>query len=108
MLYEVITEQLMRSRYSAFVLANINYLMNSHHPQTRPTKERKAILKWAKSVHWKGLEIIDHKFGSVNDMDGYVEFKASFIENGEPGCIHENSHFVKENGKWYYESGIHK
>jgi SEC-C motif-containing protein len=100
-------EQLMRSRYTAFVLADINYLLNSHHPKTRPTKERKQILKWAKSVHWMGLHIVSKKAGSESDSEGWVEFKASYIEDNFPGCIHENSYFVKENGKWFYKSGVH-
>lgn len=100
-------EQLMRSRYSAFVVADINYLMNSHHPQTRPTKERKSILKWTKSVEWLGLQIITTKAGTKSDIEGWVEFKATFIENGKIDCIHENSYFVKEKGRWFYKSGVH-
>lgn len=38
-------EQLMRSRYSAFVLANGDYLMQTHHSSTRPTNEKKNIVK---------------------------------------------------------------
>lgn len=99
-------EQLMRSRYSAFASANISYLMNSHHPTTRPTKERKEIHKWTKSVQWMGLNIISKKAGEVFDVEGWVEFKATFMENGKIEYIHENSYFVKENRQWYYKSGI--
>lgn len=42
----ITAEQLMRSRYSAFVLANGDYLMDSHHPSTRPIKEKKDIVSW--------------------------------------------------------------
>lgn len=101
-------EQLMRSRYSAYVVANINYLLNSHHRLTRPTKDRKSILKWTKSVKWLKLEIVQIQTGQVNDNDGYVEFKAFYAENGSIECIHENSYFVKENSLWYYKSGTHK
>ncbi|WP_262914002.1 YchJ family metal-binding protein [Polaribacter sargassicola] len=34
-------EVLMRSRYSAFVMANIDYLQKSHHSKTRPSKRKK-------------------------------------------------------------------
>lgn len=101
-------EQLMRSRYSAYVTGDINYLLNSHHYQTRPTKERKNILKWTKSVNWLGLEVISTKLGQIADKEGYVEFKALFMENGKVECIHENSYFVKENNSWYYKSGDYK
>ncbi len=95
-------EQLMRSRYSAYVVANVNYLLNSHHPNTRPTKERKSILKWTKSLSWISLEIISKQKGQPIDKEGNVEFKALYMENGKIECIHENSYFVKENNRWYY------
>ena len=101
-------EQLMRSRYSAYVVANVNYLMNSHHPNTRPTKEQKSILKWTKSLSWISLEIISKQKGQPIDKEGNVEFKALYMQNGKIESIHENSYFVKENNKWYYKSGIHK
>jgi SEC-C motif-containing protein len=101
-------EQLMRSRYSAFVVANVNYLMDSHHPNTRPLKERKSMLKWTKSLTWISLEIISKQKGQQMDTEGNVEFRALYIENGNIEYIHENSYFVKENNKWFYKSGIHK
>lgn len=101
-------EQLMRSRYSGYVVADIDYLMKSHHSTTRPLKEKQSILKWTKSIKWMGLTIVATQNGLATDNDGYVEFKALFMENGKMGCIHENSYFVKENTVWYYKSGIHK
>ena len=101
------SEALMRSRYSAFVIADVEYLMRTHHSSTRPVKEKKAILKWTKSVTWMGLQIIRTKAGKSTDDEGWVEFRASYLENGSPQCIHENSYFVKEKGVWYYKSGVH-
>jgi len=101
-------EILMRSRYSAYVVANVNFLLNSHHPLTRPTSVRKSILKWTKSVHWLGLEIIAKQNGLEKDSKGYVEFKASFMNKGNVECIHENSYFVKNNNQWFYKSGTLK
>ncbi len=95
-------QQLMRSRYSAFVLANGNYLMQTHHSSTRPITEKKAIVKWAKSVAWIKLEILETTKGLEKDEEGTVTFNASFFENGKVDVIHEKSAFVKENGKWYY------
>lgn len=100
-------EELMRSRYTAFTLANIDYLMRSHHSSTRPVKDRKNIQKWAASVQWMGLVIIHTKAGSAADDLGYVEFRALFLENGKMDEIHEKSLFERENGKWVYVSGEH-
>lgn len=93
-------EILMRSRYSAFVLANIDYLQKSHHSNTRPTKlEKREILSWTKSVEWIKLDILQKTKNTV-------EFKAYFEENGILNYIHENSLFVKENGHWVYKSAL--
>ena len=93
-------EILMRSRYSAFVLANISYLQASHHPATRPSnKEKRAILAWTRSVEWLRLEVL-------NSTKNTVEFKAYFIEEGVIDCIHENSLFCNTNGSWAYKSAL--
>ena len=91
-------EELMRSRYTAFVLANIEYLQKSHHVSTRPRKkEKKEILDWTKSVEWIRLEVI-------NSTENTVEFKAYFMEKGKLNVIHENSFFCKENEHWVYKN----
>jgi len=95
-------EQLMRSRYTAYVLCNIEYLMNSHHSSTRPIKDQEEILKWTNSVKWIKLEVLNCSEGSVSDVKGTVEFKAHFEENKMPEVIHEHSKFVKENDHWVY------
>jgi len=96
-------EALMRSRYSAFVLANITYLQRSHHSSTRPSKrEKTAIEKWTKSVDWLKLDVLTITESTVADNTGTVEFKAFFMENGAINVIHENSKFCKENKHWVY------
>ncbi|MCX7551409.1 YchJ family protein [Xanthomarina sp. F2636L] len=95
-------EQLMRSRYSAFVLANGDYLMQTHHKSTRPIAEKEAIVKWAKSVKWIKLEVLKTTKGLKNDEEGTVIFNAYFNENGTNNNIHEKSAFIKENNTWYY------
>tara|TARA_R110002049_G_C8988739_1_gene548859 strand:- start:404 stop:790 length:387 start_codon:yes stop_codon:yes gene_type:complete len=95
-------EQLMRSRYSAFVLADGDYLMATHHSSKRPIKEKKAIVKWAKSVQWIRLEVLETSNGSINDVEGIVTFNAYFFEKGKVDVINEKSAFVKENNQWFY------
>jgi len=95
-------QQLMRSRYSAYVMGNVAYLMQSHHGSTRPISEQKEILNWTKSVKWLSLEVLSFTNGEVNDVKGTVEFKAHFEENGLKDIIHENSKFIRENNHWVY------
>ena len=99
--------ELMRSRYAAFTVANIDYLMQSHHSSTRPLKQRKSIQKWTESVHWMGLVILSTMAGEANDDIGFVEFRALYVEAGKMQQIHEKSLFKRENQKWVYVSGEH-
>lgn len=95
-------EQLMRSRYTAYVLANIDYLMQSHHSSTRPIREKQEIVDWTTSVDWIKLEVLNATHGLESDEKGTVEFKAYFKDKEGEQVLHENSKFVKENNHWVY------
>ena len=100
-------EDLMRSRYTAFVKGNGQYLQKSHHPKTRPSKkEAIEIEEWAKSVDWIKLEVLNSTKGTSIDTEGTVEFKAYFYENSRVSIIHENSYFEKVSGLWEYKSQL--
>jgi SEC-C motif-containing protein len=90
-------EQLMRSRYSAYVHQKIDYLIETTHTSTRKLYHRKDIEKWAKESKWLKLEIL---FSSEN----FVEFKA--FHQDKEGKIHEHhekSNFIFDGGKWFFE-----
>ncbi|OIQ28559.1 MAG: hypothetical protein BM564_09175 [Bacteroidetes bacterium MedPE-SWsnd-G2] len=99
-------ELLMRSRYTAFTKANIEFLMLSWHKSTRPIKDKKEIEQWAKSVSWIKLEVLSSKLNANNSKIGYVEFKAFYYENGAVQTIEEHSKFTFENDQWYYLNAI--
>ncbi|WP_109438605.1 YchJ family protein [Aquimarina sp. AU119] len=96
-------EDLMRSRYSAFVVAKGDYLIKSHHSSTRPSlKEKKSIVRWAKSVNWVKLEVLQTSKGAPQDTKGTVEFKAFYYDDTGIQMIYEHSKFIKEHGYWVY------
>ena len=96
-------EDLMRSRYSAFVVADIQYLIISHAIKTRSSFNPTKTKIWTKSVLWKKLEIINTSQGLVNDTNGVVEFKAYFVENGVLDYIHGKSTFIRDaHNYWNY------
>lgn len=98
-------QELMRSRYTAFTLGLGDYLMHSWYSEKRPMEQKVAIEKWAKSVTWKGLNILEYTKGGSEDAEGSVQFEAHFEEGGELDCIQENSGFVREKGRWVYFEG---
>jgi SEC-C motif-containing protein len=92
-------EALMRSRYSAFVLDLRDYLLATWHPTTRPA----ALPPPEPGLKWLGLEV---KRSALQDADhGTVEFVARSKLGGRAHRLHENSRFVRENGRWYYVDG---
>ena len=100
-------EALMRSRYTAFTLGLGEYLIQSHHPDTRHTVSKEELEDWATSVEWVGLTVIKKKQGRKEDKEGSVYFKAYFKENGKRKVIEEDSKFLKINDIWYYHSINH-
>lgn len=93
-------EQLMRSRYSAFVLANETYLRSSWGAEYCPQN-----LNLDAQTQWLGLEVIWADKGGLVDQTGQVEFKARFIQDDKLVCIHEKSDFQREKGVWKYLRG---
>ena len=99
-------EALMRSRYSAYVIANIDYILKTTHPKTRKIHDVETIATWAKSSLWQKLEIVSTDKGKTKDSIGTVEFKAYFSDASSQSQIHhEVSNFVKELGKWFFLDG---
>lgn len=91
-------ENLMRSRYSAFVLCNDGYLRATWHASTCPPD-----VAADDATRWLGLEVRGHQ---LQDADhATVEFVARYRINGRAVRIHELSRFVREQGRWYYLDG---
>ena len=95
-------EQLMRSRYSAYVLQREDYLLATWHAETRPASLRLAAQQPMPT--WLGLEIRTSRI--VDDDHATVEFIARYrLGGGRAQRQHELSRFVREQGRWYYVDG---
>ncbi|MBF4462569.1 MULTISPECIES: YchJ family protein [unclassified Rathayibacter] len=93
-------ERLMRSRYSANVLGSAAYLLASWHPSTRPPR-----IDLDDDVRWRRLQIVDTAAGGEGDVEGLVEFRASYRSAAGAGLVHERSRFLREGGRWLYVDG---
>lgn len=98
-------EQLMRARYSAYVLALMDFIFESTHPDHRQNYDHAGTKEWAETAEWQGLEIIDCKKGGSDDSTGEVEFIARFIEKGGAREHHEAGQFKRKDGRWYFTEG---
>lgn len=98
-------EQVMRARYSSYAKADTDYLQNSLHPDKRDDHNPESTRNWAQNSDWHGLEIIRTENGEGDDIEGDVEFQATFTTRGDKEVHHELAHFKKEEGTWYYYEG---
>lgn len=93
-------EALMRSRYTAYVVRDIAYLLRSWHPSTRPDTIDPAAIP-----EWHSLHIVRTEKGMEMDSEGAVEFQATSFSPKHPWRLQEVSRFVKEDGQWLYVDG---
>lgn len=91
-------EALMRSRYAAYVLGLLDYLLATWHPSSAPGDLELPPTKWL------GLEVRE---AQAQGDAGVVEFVARWRDSGgRAGRLHETSRFVREGGRWFYIDGV--
>lgn len=90
-------EELMRSRYSAYALRDLDHVVRTWHPRTRP-----ADVDADERLVWDGLEVLDARAGGPGDEEGEVEFRARWHLDAQRGVLHERSRFVRRAGRWVY------
>ena len=100
-------EELMRSRYSAYVFKDINYVDVTQIDVPGESFNKEEALKWADSSEWLGLEIKKTQKGQPGDNTGTVEFVALYKDkaSGTELRHHETSLFTREKGEWKFKEG---
>jgi SEC-C motif-containing protein len=93
--------QLMRSRYSAFALQQIDYLVSTTAVGQQNFLNRTAIADWSKSNQWLKLDVIQHQ-PKLDKNHALVEFKAHYHDGTQSQIHHEISHFVLHQQRWYF------
>ena len=100
--YPATAEQLMRSRYSAFVEKNSEYLKNTTHPITRDEHDYLNL----ENITWLKLIVFSQEEIKKNLDQDTVEFVAHYQTGSSRSFIHEKSTFHYLEGQWFYHSGI--
>ncbi len=98
-------EQLMRSRYSAYSMANVDYIEQTMRGRALEGFDKVNAKQWALTVDWQNLNVIQSHPDKNNTNIAYVEFIASYLHNQQLEKIHELSCFEKINDRWYYVDG---
>jgi SEC-C motif-containing protein len=99
--------ELMKSRYSAYAKAQAVYIINTTHKTHQEYLDDvnvwfEHINEFIEITQFRGLNIIDYQ---EFENEAYVIFQALLTQHGVNSSFTERSHFVKENGIWYYQSG---
>ena len=97
-------EALMRSRYSAYTRANIDYIQATMTGSASLGFDPIDAKTWATRANWLGLRVV--KTQTINPIEGMVEFIATYKDAGETRRIHEISRFKKIHERWYYINAI--
>lgn len=97
-------EALMRSRYTAYSMANITYIEKTMQGSARSGFDACAAERWAKRMNWIKLEVKDA--GSLSSERSFVEFLATMVDGSRLVILHEKSDFTLVHGLWYYTDGF--
>jgi len=92
-------EELMRSRYSAYVQSNGAYLVYSTIKENQHTNDIALIEEFSRCVEWLKLDVL-------SASQWQVEFKAYYRDNEDIKVLHEKSNFVLENNIFKYKDGL--
>jgi SEC-C motif-containing protein len=95
-------ETLMRSRYTAYTKADIDYIERTMKGPALARFDKPKSQARTKFIQWYKLEVI--KSFEENNRH-YVEFKAYLSVNHQADILHECSEFIFEDNQWYYIDG---
>jgi SEC-C motif-containing protein len=101
---------LMRSRYSAYALGLVDYILRTTHPQNhdaaKPLEQRKKEMEqFCRTTIFKGLKILEAQEGETRSS---VTFTAFLSQAGKDFSFTEKSTFEKVLGNWLYLSGEYR
>ena len=95
-------EQLMRSRYSAYVLGLIDYLVATTLQAQQPGLDRQAMAAWSAQSVWLGLEVEHAEVLGGTPEHARVTFTARWHDAEGDHSHRERSAFVQHDGRWYF------
>lgn len=95
----------MRSRYTAYVMGDIDYLIETTLPKMRTGKLRAGYQSTHDTIQWIGLKVVETWLGGNKDKIGKVLFQAFYIQAGKSSTHEELSRFRRSGGTWYYVDG---
>ncbi|NGX33972.1 MAG: hypothetical protein K1060chlam1_00316 [Candidatus Anoxychlamydiales bacterium] len=100
-------KDLMRSRFSAYALSLVDYIIKTSHPKNVCFQKdlktlKEEILRFCKDTAFANLKILDF----IEEKNkAFVTFTAYLKADKKDITFTEISHFEKKDGKWLYKDG---
>ena len=95
-------EQLMRARYSAYVIGNLDFLRVSTLPMQQDRLDIQAMQRWSAETTWLGLQVLSHQLAAHSERHAWVSFEIRACEQQQEYVCHERSAFVKDATSWRF------
>lgn len=101
--------ELVRARYTAFVLGNVRFIIDTTHP-TAPHFEadraawRTKLLEYCREVSFEGLELHTHEIDEERG-EAHVTFTVAMQHEGRDAGFTERSRFLRDGNRWRYVTG---
>ena len=102
---------LMRSRYAAYALGIVPYIIATTDPAGPMWEDdlprwRESIRAFSSEMNFQGLRITEETIaGDGTGDEGYVTFSARLSQGSHDASFSERSRFTKVDGGWRYHSG---
>jgi SEC-C motif domain protein len=94
-------ESLVRSRYTAFVMRNLDHVERTHAPEVRADFNRAEAERLAEECEWQSLQI--HSVKETGDTAD-IEFVVRLRKDQKIVAKAASSHFRRDNGEWLFVS----
>lgn len=92
-------KMLLEARYDAFLKGDVDFIIESHHPENRESLDRSSLESWSKESQWGGLTIENVEEGPETT---FITFTVRYTRGAETVNHRERAEFRLSDGKWFY------
>lgn len=96
-------EALMRSRYVAYTLGDLDYIERTNTEYALAAFNRVDMEASLPGTEWTGMEILETEGGQEDDTEGTVKFSFKYRNGGRDFSQLEISKFQRVEGEWRYD-----
>ena len=101
--------ELVRARYTAYVLGKVRFIVETTHPTAPHFRAdaaawRAELQDYCKRASFHGLEIHAHEVDEALG-EAFVAFTVALRLDGQDASFRERSRFLRDGNRWRYVSG---